>query len=213
MKRCVIFGSVDIDFPVEKMIRDSDVIFCADRGWENAVKHGIKPDFIVGDFDSVEQEALEFFLGQEQMDIHRLNPEKDDTDTEYALRFAIGRGATKITVLGGTGSRLDHVIGNVVLLGAGLEKNVSIELLDTHNKIKMVNSSLSVRKDERFGKYLSVIPITGKVDGVTITGVKYPLDNYDMHGFNTLGISNEIVDDEAAITVRNGIVLVIESRD
>ena len=207
-------GTVDEQFAVD-IIKNGgyEVIIAVDAGMDFFYKNRIMPDVIVGDFDSVEQEALEFFQGQEQMDIHRLNPEKDDTDTEYALRFAIGRGATKITVLGGTGSRLDHVIGNVVLLGAGLEKNVSIELLDTHNKIKMVNSSLSIRKDERFGKYLSVIPITGKVDGVTITGVKYPLDNYDMHGFNTLGISNEIVDDEAAITVRNGIVLVIESRD
>lgn len=207
-------GTVDEQFAVD-IIKNGgyEVIIAVDAGMDFFYKSRIMPDVIVGDFDSVEHEALEFFQGQEQMDIHRLNPEKDDTDTEYALRFAIGRGATKITVLGGTGSRLDHVIGNVVLLGAGLEKNVSIELLDTHNKIKMVNSSLSIRKDERFGKYLSVIPITGKVDGVTITGVKYPLDNYDMHGFNTLGISNEIVDDEAAITVRNGIVLVIESRD
>ena len=207
-------GTVDEQFAVD-IIKNGgyEVIIAVDAGMDFCYKSRIMPDVIVGDFDSVEQEALEFFLGQEQMDIHRLNTEKDDTDTEYALRFSIGRGATKITVLGGTGSRLDHVIGNVVLLGAGLEKNVSIELLDTHNKIKMVNSSLSIRKDERFGKYLSVIPITGKVDGVTITGVKYPLDNYDMHGFNTLGISNEIVDDEAAITVRNGIVLVIESRD
>lgn len=207
-------GTVDEQFAVD-IIKNGgyEVIIAVDAGMDFFYKNRIMPDVIVGDFDSVEQEALEFFQGQEQMDIHRLNPEKDDTDTEYALRFAIGRGATKITVLGGTGSRLDHVIGNVVLLGVGLEKNVSIELLDTHNKIKMVNSSLSIRKDERFGKYLSVIPITGKADGVTITGVKYPLDNYDMHGFNTLGISNEIVDDEAAITVRNGIVLVIESRD
>ena len=207
-------GTVDEQFAVD-IIKNGgyEVIIAVDAGMDFFYKSRIMPDVIVGDFDSVEQEALEFFQGQEQMDIHRLNPEKDDTDTEYALRFAIGRGATKITVLGGTGSRLDHVIGNVVLLGVGLEKNVSIELLDTHNKIKILNSNLSIRKDERFGKYLSVIPITGKVDGVTITGVKYPLDNYDMHGFNTLGISNEIVDDEAAITVRNGIVLVVESRD
>lgn len=207
-------GTVDEQFAVD-IIKNGgyEVIIAVDAGMDFFYKSRIMPDVIVGDFDSVEEEALEFFQGQEQMDIHRLNPEKDDTDTEYALRFAIGRGATKITVLGGTGSRLDHVIGNVVLLGVGLEKNVSIELLDTHNKIKMTNSSLSIRKDERFGKYLSVIPVAGDADGVTITGVKYPLDNYDMHGFNTLGISNEIVDDEASITVKNGIVLVIESRD
>lgn len=207
-------GTVDEQFAVD-IIKNGgyEVIIAVDSGMDFCYKSDIMPDVIVGDFDSVGSEALEFFLGQEQMDVHRLNPEKDDTDTEYALRFAIGRGATKITVLGGTGSRLDHVIGNVVLLGAGLEKNVSIELLDTHNKIKMINSSLSIRKDERFGKYLSVIPIGGKANGVTITGVKYPLDNYDMHGFNTLGISNEIVDDEATITVKNGIVLVVESRD
>lgn len=207
-------GTVDEQFAVDTIKNGGyEVIIAVDAGMDFCYKSRIMPDVIVGDFDSVEQEALEFFQGQEQMDIHRLNPEKDDTDTEYALRFAISKGATKITILGATGSRLDHVLGNITLLGVGIEKNVSIELLDPHNKIKMVNSSLSIKKDERFGKYLSVIPVAGKADGVTITGVKYPLDNYDMQGFNTLGISNEIVDDEAAITVKNGIVLVIESRD
>ena len=207
-------GALEEKFAVD-IIKNGgyEVIIAVDSGMDFCYKSHIMPDVIVGDFDSVNGEALEFFLGQEQMDVHRLNPEKDDTDTEYALRFAISKGATKITILGATGSRLDHVLGNITLLGVGIEKNVSIELLDPHNKIKMINSSLSIRKDERFGKYLSVMPISGKAMGVTITGVKYPLDNYDMCGFNTLGISNEIVDDVAAITVKDGIVLVVESKD
>ena len=123
-------GTVDEQFAVD-IIKNGgyEVIIAVDAGMDFCYKSRIMPDVIVGDFDSVEQEALEFFLGQEQMDIHRLNPEKDDTDTEYALRFAIGRGATKITVLGGTGSRLDHVIGNVVLLGAGLENPVTVDFV------------------------------------------------------------------------------------
>ena len=145
-------GTVDEQFAVD-IIKNGgyEVIIAVDAVMDFCYKSRIMPDVIVGDFDSVEQEALEFFLGQEQMDIHRLNPEKDDTDTEYALRFAIGRGATKITVLGGTGSRLDHVIGNVVLLGAGLEKNVSIENKNrTHYKNSMNKSSKSGGKSNTY---------------------------------------------------------------
>lgn len=207
-------GALDEKFVVDVIKNGGyEVIIAVDSGMDFCYNSNIMPDVIVGDFDSVGIEALNFFQSQEQMDIHKLNPEKDDTDTEYALRFAIERGATRVTVLGGTGSRIDHVLGNISMLGVGMENNVFVELLDAHNKIRMINSSLTIKKEECFGKYVSICPISEKVVGVTITGVKYPLDNYDMYGFNTLGISNEIVDDEATISIKDGILLVIESND
>lgn len=207
-------GTIDEEFAVELIKqRGYEVIIAADSGMDFFYKANIMPDVIVGDFDSVGNEALTYFQNQEQMDIHMLKAEKDDTDTEYAIRFAISKGATKITILGGIGSRMDHVLGNISLLGIGLQNKVSIEILDSHNKIRMIDSKLSIDKDKQYGKFLSVIPISEKVKGLTISGVKYPLDNYEMSRFNTLGISNEIVDDVATISLKKGIVLVVESKD
>ena len=115
--------------------------------------------------------------------------------------------------MGGTGTRIDHLLGNVSLLGIGLEENVSIELVDPYNRIRMVDQGIEIRKKEQFGNFLSVIPYSDTVTGVTLEGVKYPLTNHTMGGYNSLGISNEIVADTAKISFEKGILLVIESRD
>ncbi|MCM1106698.1 MAG: thiamine diphosphokinase [Blautia sp.] len=195
------------------MMGGFEVIMAADIGMEFLYRAKIQPDIIVGDFDSADPEILDYFRSQEQIDICMLPSEKDDTDTEFAIREAISRGAKEITILGATGTRLDHVLGNIALLGIGLESDVRIELLDPHNRIRMIDKPFTLRKDEQYGKYLSLISFSDQVTGVSITGVKYPLSDYTMGGFNSLGVSNEIVDEEAKISLTSGRLLVVESRD
>ena len=183
-----------------------DVILAADAGMEALYRDHILPDIIVGDFDSVNPDTLEYFHDKEQI-------EKDDTDTEYAIREAIRRGAMEIVVIGATGTRIDHVLGNISLLGIGLEEQIKISLVDEHNRIRMINQPMTIRKEEQYGKYVSLIPFSEKVCGVTLRGLKYPLTDYTMGGFNSLGISNEIVSDEASISLSSGQLIVIESKD
>lgn len=190
-----------------------DVILGADSGMNFLYRMKIKPDVIIGDFDSVDAKSLAYFKGQEGIEFHQLNPMKDDTDTEYAIRYAISHGAAAITVLGGTGTRLDHVLGNVSLLGIGLEQGVSIELVDANNRIRMIDKPITIGKNEQYGKYVSLIPFTGEVCDVTLEGMKYPLDHYLLGGFNSIGVSNEIEEEEASISFSKGLLLVIESRD
>ncbi len=207
--RCVIIaGSPDTnsDF-LSEVIKPDDYVICADRGCNFAKQAGITPNLVVGDFDS-EPDVL--FPNCETV---RLIPEKDDTDTEYAIREAIRRGAMEIVVIGATGTRIDHVLGNISLLGIGLEEQIKISLVDEHNRIRMINQPLTIRKAEQYGKYVSLIPFSEKVSGVTLRGLKYPLTDYTMGGFNSLGISNEIVSDEASISLSSGQLIVIESKD
>lgn len=215
MKFLIVSGGEATDKFVEDVIKNGgfDVILAADSGMDFLYRTGILPDIIVGDFDSVAPEVLEFFREHEQIDICALNPQKDDTDTEFAIRESIRRGADEITIIGGTGTRLDHVLGNISLLGIGLEEGVSIELLDAYNRIRMINRSIVLKKKEQYGKYLSIVPYAEQVEGVTLKGLKYPLTDYTMGGFNSLGISNEIVGEEASIEFTSGRLLIIESRD
>ena len=118
---------------------------CDPTGWRRNRDH-ILPDIIVGDFDSVNPDTLEYFHDKEQIEVCMLNPEKDDTDTEYAIREAIRRGAMEIVVIGATGTRIDHVLGNISLLGIGLEEQIKISLVDEHNRIRMINQPLTIRK-------------------------------------------------------------------
>lgn len=206
-------GEIDGDF-AERLIMSSgfEVIIAADRGMDFLYEHKITPDIIVGDFDSVKNEALSYFKEKGMSDIHVLNPEKDDTDSECALQIALDHGADHIIIIGATGTRIDHVLGNISLLGKAMSEGNRAELLDTHNRIRMIDNELEIEKNKQYGKYVSIIPVC-KNNKITLEGFKYPLKDYTFEGFNTLGISNEIVDDIAKITVNEGQYIVIESKD
>ncbi len=207
-------GHIDDVFALNYLKENEyDKMIAADSGMNFLHQNNLVPDIIAGDFDSVSAESLEMFSAMEEVEMLRLNPIKDDTDTEFVIREAIRRGATKITLLGCTGTRLDHVLANVNLLGVGLEEGISIELVDAHNRICMISSMLEISKVEQFGNFVSILPVKGDVKGVTLDGFKYPLKNADIKCFSSLGISNEIVEDVAKISVKQGTLLVIESRD
>lgn len=193
--------------------RKPDVLGAVDSGMEFFKRASLRPDWIIGDFDSVLEETLSYFESQKGIFWLRLIPKKDDTDTEAAIRKMIALGVDEIEILGATGSRLDHVFGNVELLGIGLEENVSMTLVDQHNRIRMIDHSLCIRKEEQFGDYVSLIPFTPVVKDVTLRGFEYPLHHFDMVCYNSLGVSNQIIEEEAWIEFREGVLLVFETRD
>lgn len=206
-------GKVEEAFVLEWLQKNKyDLLMAADSGMEFLYRNQITPDVIAGDFDSVGQEAYEYFA-EKVPEIIRLNPMKDDTDTEFVIREATRRGATSITVFGGTGTRLDHVLGNVHLLGIGLTTGVEISLVDSHNRIRMISKELVIEKESQFGNFVSILPFAGDAKGVTLKGFKYPLENATIESFCSLGISNEIVEPRARVSVEDGVLLVIESRD
>lgn len=207
-------GHIDDAFALNYLEENEyDCMIAADSGMNFLHRNGLVPDIIAGDFDSVQSSSLQYFQGLNNVQVIKLNPMKDDTDTEFVIREAIRRGATEIIVLGATGTRLDHVLANVNLLGIGLEENVSIELVDAHNRIRMIDDSLEIKKSNQFGSFVSILPVKGDAKGVTLEGMKYPLQDADIVCFSSLGISNEIVGDTARIIVREGVLLVIESND
>jgi len=123
-KIVIVSGGSIQDAFAKEWIRDyqPDYIIAADSGMEFLHRVALQPDMIIGDFDSVLPETLSFFKEQPGIIWKQLNPVKDDTDTEFAIRQAIELGAKEITLLGATGTRLDHMLGNVSLLGIGLQE-------------------------------------------------------------------------------------------
>lgn len=207
-------GSIDDAFAVEWLQKNKfDKLIAADSGMNFLYRNNIIPDIIAGDFDSVSSESLNSFSNMDGVEMLCLNPIKDDTDTEFVIREAIRRGAKEITLLGATGTRLDHVFGNMHLLGIGLQENVKITLVDAHNRIRIISDELIIEKSEQFGEFVSLLPIDGTASGVTLEGFKYTLTNAVISSFSSLGISNEIVEEKARIKIKDGVLLVIESRD
>ena len=215
MKFVIVSGGyIDDGFALEWLkVNKYDYMIAADSGMDFLYRNSLVPNVIAGDFDSVASESLEYFAKKGEVEMLRLNPIKDDTDTEFVIREAIRRGATSISVLGGTGTRLDHGLANIYLLGIGLEEDVQIQLVDAHNRIRMIDDALEIDKTEQFGDFVSVLAVRGDAQGVALEGFKYPLKDAVVNCFSSLGVSNEIVEKTAKISVKEGILLVIESRD
>ena len=194
---------------------DFGLTIAVDSGMSFFYRQGWVPDYIVGDFDSVKPEILQSFLElkEDKPKVLQFQPEKDETDTEIAIRTAIGQGCGAIHILGATGSRLDHVLGNIHLLGMAMEQGVEVIMADPNNRIRMVREGLVLKKGGQYGKYVSLLPFTPQVTGLTLTGFKYPLDQYTLECYHSLGVSNEITGEQAEISFRDGVLLVIESKD
>lgn len=195
-----------------KSIYGQNIIVC-DRGLEALYQLKIIPNHVVGDFDSVSSEVLEFYKKQTQIIFHTYNAEKDNTDTDIALKLAIKLKSAKITILGALGKRMDHAIANIHILKDALEAKIPCQILDEHNRIYLINKETTLEKEKVYGKYVSLIPLTSTVEGLTLTGFKYPLNHYTLPIGTSLGISNEMIEDIAHIEMKKGILIVIESRD
>lgn len=202
-----------MEFLRQQKIQKEDYVICADHGLEAAHKTGLIPDLLVGDFDSVDKEVFSIYEAREDVEIVRFRPEKDDTDTELALHMAMERKPEEILVFGAFGTRLDHTLANIGLLRQTLEKGIRTILWDTHNKIYMVDRECHIRKNEAFGDFITLLPFGGNAEGVTLKGFKYLLHDAVMYSGSSLGVSNELTEEEGVIQVKHGRLLVMESRD
>ncbi|MGX8714193.1 MAG: thiamine diphosphokinase [Lachnospiraceae bacterium] len=143
----------------------------------------------------------------------RFPSEKDESDTEIALKFAISEKAEMIDLLGATGSRLDHTLASIDLLRLPLLEGIDCRIIDGHNRIRMTGSEIVIPRNLQYGHYVSVLAWTDRVAGLSLKGMKYPFEDGFLYKGSSLGCSNEILADEGRISLREGLVLVIESRD
>ena len=188
-----------------------DIIIAVDKGLEIIDELGIKPTYIVGDFDSINKIILKKYTNS-NIEIQRLIPEKDFTDTESALELAKKVRSKSITIIGGIGTRLDHTIANIHILKILLESNIDVKIINENNEIKLINKRTEIIKDNKY-KYISLIALTSEVTGLTLKGFKYGLDNYTLKIGTSLGVSNEQILDTATIELENGILILIKSKD
>lgn len=192
-----------------------DCIVAVDAGVAYVKDLGLTPTAIVGDFDTVDHQLLSEYRNDPQIlwDVHK--PEKDETDTELAINTAMKLGCSQLFILGATGGRLDHEWSNLHLLKLCLDNQVEAYLVDDKNKVYLLGSGRTFRKNTVFGKYVSFLPLTEKVTGITLRGFKYPLTDREISiGVQAgLCVSNEIKSEEASIEFREGILICVESRD
>jgi thiamine pyrophosphokinase len=218
MKSCVIIsgGRLNAQFASEFIEKEQpQMIIAADKGLAFCEERKILPTLIVGDFDTL-GEALLPVYAEKGIPIRKYNASKAATDTELAVKAAMEYGAEKITILGATqGNRLDHLFGNVLTMMLPQKEGIDCFLLDENNRIRILLHSVEIRKNEQYGKYISLVPLTTDVHGLTLTGFAYPLWDYRMNveTCTSFGISNELSEEVGRIDFRSGILLMTECKD
>lgn len=207
-------GAIDDEF-VLQMLKEiqAEYLIGVDRGIEFLYDHQVMPTHIVGDFDSVKAEIVEFYQKETRVPIRKFRPEKDASDTEIALRLAIELGVQKLWIFGGTGTRLDHVMANIQILKIAHDCGVKACLIDACNRISLAEKEVCLPRQESFGDYFSVFPFGGMVEDLSIEGAKYPLSHYKLCPDSSMCVSNEIQDDEVKITFPEGMIILMETRD
>jgi thiamine pyrophosphokinase len=128
-----------------------------------------------------------------------------------AFELALEQHPTHILLIGATGTRLDHTLANIHLLNRAIQYRISFAILDNHNYITMTDSTLEV-KDLGY-TYVSLLPMTPEVTGITLQGFVYPLVNATLILGQSLGISNRLSNDTGHVSIQSGLILVIQSKD
>lgn len=206
-------GPVDL-LPELEAGGEGEIWAGVDRGVFTLISKGIVPQAAFGDFDSVSLEEMEI-IKKSVKEIKLFNPEKDETDMELAIIWALKQEPEAIKIYGGTGGRLDHFFANVqLLIGPHLKgESTHIELIDSRNIIYVKGpGAYSVLPMENM-KYVSFVPVTSHIKDLTLKGFKYPLKDKFVPLGSTLCISNELNDDYGTFSFTEGIIMVIRSHD
>lgn len=198
----IISGAPECYFPVS--FTRADYVIACDAGYVHAQRADIVPDVIIGDFDSYTGDL------PGGVEIIRTKPEKDDTDTMMALKLAIRRGYRRIMLVGALGGRVDHMLANISLVAFAAEKGADLQIVDGHHQIFAVRNGRR-RVPRSTWRNLSVFAFDTECKGVTLRGVKYPLENAVLTNTFALGVSNEFTEDVAEISVESGILIVVLS--
>ncbi len=199
---CIIAGGTLEDYSFLKQnILDTDYIICADSGLRHAQNAGIVPHTVIGDFDSYKG-AL-----PQECEVIRLPVHKDDTDLLAAAKLAVQKGFKHLSFFASLGSRPDQSFAALQNLAELMQNGVYAELLGSNYKALVLNGG-SVTLKAGADTYLSVFPLGGAVSGVTLTGVEYPLQNFTLPAYSSMGVSNHIIGECATVSVENGALLI-----
>ena len=216
MSKAIIIsgGELEEGF-VEKVLSENEgaSIVGVDRGVEYLYHHQIKPNYIVGDFDSIAPEIIKYYKTETNVAIREYNPVKDESDTEIAIRIAITIGSAEIYILGATGGRIDHLWANVQSLAIACKFNVKAYILDPQNRIFVTDKPCQLKKSEAYGKYLSVFSLSGEIFDFNMKGTKWPLEHHVLRPTDSLTVSNRFEDEIVEIDFIGGTIVVMETKD
>lgn len=213
MKRAIIFSGGQLHPDFLQQIQEDDLIIGADRGALFLIEHGVHPHVAVGDFDSLtdrEHDLANIKANSDQLIVYD-SVEKDWSDTEAAFEIAMERHIRDVLILGALGTRFDHTLANVQLLVRAVQHQVNCSIMDMNNYISLTSTQAVI--ENRGFPYISLLPVTAEVTGITLTGFQYPLEQATLRMGQSRGISNHLINEDGTVSIEGGLLLIIQSRD
>ena len=212
MKRMILFANGELPDAerARAYIRPDDFILCADGGTRHALALDLTPDLIIGDFDSLDDQAVEK-LRAAGVEMRRFPRDKDYTDLELALMAARDLGPEEIILLGALGGRLDQMLANIFLLARAEFASLNITLVSGRERAWIVRDEILLHGHA--GDTVSVLALTPQVTGLTYhSGLRWKLQEAALPFGSSRGVSNELISHQARITLRSGVLLVIHAQ-
>jgi thiamine pyrophosphokinase len=202
-KRALLFTGGELGDVVSGDLPNASLVLAADSGLHHARAVNIAVDLLVGDLDSVDER----FIGNTP--IQRHSPDKDASDTELAVEYAIDQGCNAVTIVGGVGGRVDHWLGLLLGLCRDEWRNIGIDAIMSRARIYVVRDFLRLHGHR--SEVVSMFAANGDVHGLHINGLKWS-GSYDVLPFgSSLGLSNELVSSTCEISLESGTLLVIHN--
>jgi thiamine pyrophosphokinase len=208
--RVVIFANGELPDPAaaHALLRDNDYLIGADGGTNHLLKMEILPDLVVGDLDSLDEDAF-FELTAAEVQIDQYPEDKDETDLELALHAAYEVHPDSILIVAGLGGRLDQSLAALSLL-AGTQGGIDLRLDDGVEEAFICRTQAHIRG--RSGEIVSLIPWGGPVSGIQTEGLRWPLIHETLYPNRTRGISNEMTGQTASVKIESGLLLIVHQR-
>lgn len=194
---------------VHRYTESSDLVICADGGADYAALSDVRPDVVIGDMDSLPMEQRARLERQDVRFIQHPTA-KDETDLELALLYATEQGATRITILGALGGRIDHELANLLLLAHPRLEGLDTRIISSEQEISLISQTRLF--DGTIGDLLSLLPIGGDATGVTTKGLAYPLRDETLFFGPARGVSNVFTLEQPIVHIRSGLLLAVHTR-
>lgn len=207
--QCVLLagGLLKDDAYHQELLSQAKTIICADSGANEVLRLGFKPDYVVGDLDSLHPQNLEMLKTAKLI---RYPREKDYPDTYYALQKALQLGYQRIALLACLGKRFDHAYANVMLLTLPEVRNLDVRILEPDQEIFLVKKKMKIKGQK--GATLSLLPLSEKVRGITTQGLYYQVENGTFTQGYPLGVSNVLIEDVFEISLESGLLLALHNK-
>jgi thiamine pyrophosphokinase len=210
-RRAVIFANGLLPDPkaARRLLREDDFRIAADGGCRHALACGRAPDVLIGDFDSLPGEFRDS-LRRAGTRMQAFPAEKDQTDLELALAFALSEGYNTIRIIAGLGGRTDQTLANLSLLADPALEGRDVRIDDGREQALRVGKNTVLQGAP--GDVVSLLPLGVPAEGVVTEGLKFPLRGETLLPHRSRGVSNRMLDSTASVNVERGVLLCIHTR-